>query len=413
MPHCEINKPEFDNTPEILYNLIEQLKKYAPLLPHLDSLISKPPDALESDLKGESEMSKRYKQRVRIGVDENNKPIYKWADGYSIDELNDSIVRIYIEHDLLGRLTNRKLFQEDTKSGPIFREYMEKWFETYKVPTLKATTCRGYRSNMRMHIYPFFGEMRLNEIHTSHIQTFLNERQHLARNTMHTMLVLISEVLQSAFEDGLIETNPAASKRLSIPSKGRKERNALKPEQLKSVIEGIPLLTNPDERRLLALLVFTGMRRGEVLGLRWEDIDFEKKLIHVEQNVTFAENQPHVGDTKTKSGKRPIPLDPRLSDFLLPHAEKGYIIGGENPITDMVFRRLYRNIGSTVELHGATPHVFRHTYITALAKSGADLKTVQKISGHADISTTLNIYTHTMEAEVQKAGTMVAGLIGA
>lgn len=357
-------------------------------------------------------MSKRHKQRVKIGVDENNKPVYKWADGYSIDELNDNIARIYIEYGLLSRLTGRKLFAEDSRTSPIFREYMEKWFETYKEPSLKATTCRGYRSNMRMHIYPFFGEMRLNEIHTSHVQAFLNERQHLARNTMHTMLVLISEVLQSACEDGLIETNPAASKRLSIPSKGRKERNALKPEQLKSVIEGIRTLTNPDERRLLALLVFTGMRRGEVLGLRWEDIDFEKKLIHVEQNVTFAENQPHIGDTKTKSGKRLIPLDPRLSEFLMPHGTSGYIIGGKSPVTDMVFRRLYRNISKTIELYGATPHVFRHTYITALAKSGVDLKTVQKISGHADISTTLNIYTHTMEAEVQKAGSMVAGLIG-
>ena len=412
-PTTDINNITFDKSPESLYNLIKQLEQYRPLLSLLDNRKS-PPDALKSDLKGESDMSKRHKQRVKIGLDENNKPIYKWVDGYSIDELNDNIVKVYIEYDLLGRLTKKKLFAEEgSRAKPTFKEYMDKWFETYKTPTLKPTTLRGYRSNMQTHIYPFFGEKRIDEIHTDDIQTFMNERQHLARNTMHTMLVLISEVLESACEDGLIEVNPAASKRLSIPSKGKKERDALKPEQIKEIIEAIPTLGNPDERKLLALLIFTGMRRGEVLGLRWEDIDFAKKLIHVEQNVTFAENQPRVGSTKTKSGKRIIPLDDRLAEFLKPFGKSGYIIGGEKPVTDMVFRRLYRNISEKVNLYGATPHVFRHTYITMLAKSGVDLKTVQKISGHADISTTLNINTHTREAEIQNAGVRLAGLMGA
>ena len=188
----------------------------------------------------------------------------------------------------------------------------------------------------------------------------------------------------------------------------------MKPEQLKSIIQGIATELDDDgERRMIALFVFTGMRRGEVLGLRWEDIDFKKKLIHVERSVTYAHNQPEITSTKTASGKRVIPLDERLEALLKPVISSGYVLGGNEPLTNMVFRRLYKNIGDKVNLFGATPHIFRHSYITTLAKTDLDLKTIQRISGHANISTTLSIYTHTREEEIQEAGAKVGKLLGA
>ena len=204
------------------------------------------------------------------------------------------------------------------------------------------------------------------------------------------MLILFKQIMASAFEDRLIPFDPAVSKRITIPSTGKKTRDALTPEQVKAIIEAIPTLVDPDERRMLALFVFTGMRRGEVLGLRWEDIDFKKKLIHVERNITYAHNQPEIGSTKTNSGKR----------------------SGAEPMTQMVFRRVFRHIQKNVELFGATPHIFRHTYITTLAKANVDLKTIQRISGHANITTTLNIYTHTREEEIQEAGDKIGELLG-
>ncbi len=358
-------------------------------------------------------MAKRHKQRVRIGTNERGEPVFKWADGYSIDELNDNIVRIYIENGLLERLTGKPVLPE-TGSCPTFREYAGKWFETYKAGNLKPTTCKGYISNMERHLYPFFGDRRLDEITTDLIQQFLNEKASLARSTVHTMFVLFGEVMASACEDKLIPSDPSKSKRLVIPSKGKMVREALTPEQIKSIIKGIATeLKDDDERRMLALFLFTGMRRGEVLGLKWEDIDFDRKLIHVERSVTYAHNQPEIGDTKTHSGKRSIPLDERLDAFLRPYGAAGFVLGGEAPLTNMVFRRLYKRIGEKINLYGATPHVFRHSYITTLAKADVDLKTIQRISGHANITTTLNIYTHTREEEIQKAGAKVGKLLGA
>jgi integrase len=138
----------------------------------------------------------------------------------------------------------------------------------------------------------------------------------------------------------------------------------------------------------------------------------DKKLIHVERNVTYAHNQPEIGSTKTNSGKRSIPLDSRLAEFLKPHCSAGYVLGGAEPMTQMVFRRVFKHIQRNVELFGATPHIFRHTYITTLAKANVDLKTIQRISGHANITTTLNIYTHTREEEIQEAGDKIGELLG-
>ena len=403
---------QVDITPETLYNLNKLVEQNASLLALLENHKTGPQDALKSELKGVSDMNKRFRQRVRIGVDQAGKPIYKWATGYSVDELNDSIVRIYFENNMAGKFMDEAVAPKPTNC-PTFQEYAEKWYQTYKAAALKHTTARSYTSALSLHLYPFFGKMKLNEITVELIQQFLNEKEYLAYSTVHSMLIVFNNIMASAFEDELIPTNPAASKRIKITSRGKTERTALTPEQVTDIIHQIDTkLKGDDERRMITLFLFTGMRRGEVLGLKWEDIDLQKKLIHVERNVTYAHNQPEIGSTKTNSGKRVIPMDDRLIEYLKPFGKSGFVLGGEAPISNMVFRRLDKSIKRQIDLHGATPHVFRHTYITTLAKAGIDLKTIQRISGHANITTTLNIYTHTREEEIQAAGAKVGKLIG-
>ena len=261
MRTCEKNNLTLDNrrgqteskidiTPETFYNLSKLVEQCAPLLSLLENHKTDPSDVLKSEMKGVSDMTKRHKQRVKIGVNENGDPIYKWAQGYSIDELNDNIVGIYIEHGLLERVKGGKsLMQNAVKKSPCptFREYVPKWFHTYKECQLKPTTIKGYLSNLRKHIYPCIGDMRLDEITTDDIQRFLNEKEYLARNTVHTMFVLIGEIFASAYEDKLIPSDPSKSKRLTIVSKRKTERDALKPEQLKSIIQGIATELDDDD----------------------------------------------------------------------------------------------------------------------------------------------------------------------
>ncbi len=145
----------------------------------------------------------------------------------------------------------------------------------------------------------------------------------------------------------------------------------------------------------MSLLIYTGERRGEVLGLRWEDIDFENGLISVQRAVTFVKGKPFVGEPKSKAGYREIPILPELKQCLEKYRKKeGYIIGdGEEPITETGFKRRYERIGKQIDLHGATPHVFRHTFLT-MASDKVDTKTLQMIAGHSSYTITFNRYVH-------------------
>ena len=228
--------PTVDN-PEINSYTLEQIRAVlAPYLPNLENHIKSHVNA-NSDEKGVSEMAKTYKQRVKVGVTEDKEPIYKWALGHTVEELNDNIVRLYVEYGMIDKFIHfDKALEVGRVDIPTFKEYANKWFDTYKKPKLKPTTLQGYRSNMKMHLFPAFGDMRLDDITVDTLQKFLNDRVNLAKNTVHTMFVLFSEIMDSAFEDRYIQSNPAKSKRITIPSTKKKERQALSPEQLRLII---------------------------------------------------------------------------------------------------------------------------------------------------------------------------------
>lgn len=189
-------------------------------------------------------------------------------------------------------------------------------------------------------------------------------------------------------------------------------------------------LVEPGEDKTMHLfayfLLYTGMRRGELLGLRWEDIDRENKLIHVRRNVYYVGNNPHTKDPKTEAGKRSIVLLDVLA-AALPNGGKGYVFGGEKPLTKSAFRkgwlRLCREFGLvTVEerKHYAegnkheyvqhiykptvTPHQFRHAYASMLDDAGIDEMGAKTLMGHASISVTKDIYTHIRERKKARVG---------
>ena len=106
-----------------------------------------------------------------------------------------------------------------------------------------------------------------------------------------------------------------------------------------------------------------------------------------------------------------IPLDERLVNILRPHRQlNGFIIGdGLRPVTERTFVRTWQRIGKTINLHDATPHVFRHTYLTIAASSGLDIKTLQAIAGHADIQMTMNCSVHKREEKIIEANDLISG----
>ncbi len=367
-------------------------------------------------------MASNCKRRIRIGTDEKGKPITKWACGRTEDEVNDSIVRIYIEYGLIESLLSsggpagecvRKMLsstKEQKENGISFEAYTLNWMERYK-GSLKETTRKGYVSYLSKHLLPSFGNMNLLEISVDDIQDYLNDRKHLARKTLREHLVFLRQIFDSAIEDGKMLANPARSKKLRNPSDTVTIRDALPLEVAVQILRDIGCLAESD-RRLMALLLLTGMRRGEVLGLRWEDIDFEKKMISVQRNVTFPTNQPNITTPKTENGVRQVPMDDNLIILLdRPAHAKGYVIGGRKPITLMAYRWMYEKIERQVDLHEATAHIFRHSYLTLLDAAGVDPKTLQSIAGHGDFKITKTRYVHGRDKDISAAGAKLSSLM--
>ena len=148
-------------------------------------------------------------------------------------------------------------------------------------------------------------------------------------------------ILESARQDGLIDKNPAGDRRITNPSHRKTVRNALPVEDVKTIIEYLNALDNIDDRRCHALLIFTRMRCGEVLGLRWENIDLQNGVIHVLRNMTFPKgmNEPYIGTSKTESGVRDIPFLLMVLDYLKPQGTESFVLGGERPTMLSMHRR--------------------------------------------------------------------------
>lgn len=337
-----------------------------------------------------------HRQRVKLPDG-----TYRWVQGKTHDELNDAIVRVYVESGRIAEFMN--VSTPTPRKRTNFKELGEKWFTTYK-SGLKEMSKRDYRYQLDKLLYPTFADTFIQDIKLTDIQQFLNDHPGTAKSTLRKSIIVLDQMFHLAIRDELTDTNPVDKKLLKYPSDTVQERNALEPDVFDSIIAQIPRLTRENDRRMLALFCFTGMRRGEIAGLKWTDIDTDKNIITVQRNVTYPGNEPVIGTPKSKKGYRAIPLDPRLLQYLGEFGGDEFIFGGDAPLTRSAFMSIFHHIGTIVNLHGASCHIFRHTYATTMNNAGVDPKTLQSIMGHADIATTMNIYTHTNNGNIQDAG---------
>lgn len=189
-----------------------------------------------------------------------------------------------------------------------------------------------------------------------------------------------------------------------VISKTVTERKALTQTEARDIIAHLDCLEG-NEKTLVSIGLYTGMRRGEILALRWEDIDFSDNLIYVRHGVTFSNNRPVLGMPKSKAGIRSVPLKPELKEVLQSCPEKsGFVIqnthAADTPITETTYRRMWARINRKIDMHGATMHCLRHTYAT-LTEAHTDTVTLMSVLGHTDPKTTKR-YTHVVSENVRK-----------
>ena len=148
------------------------------------------------------------------------------------------------------------------------------------------------------------------------------------------------------------------------------------------------------------------MRREEVLGLRWADVDIDRLRIDVHNTITFKGNEAVEGPTKTEKGNRIIPLNPALLPWLT-HTDDNQEFVIQDAVTQQTVKCMWRRIKNQINVYGATPHCFRHTFATVCHRNGMDDKTLQAVGGWADIATMRDVYTHTQEQDLSRAASMM------
>lgn len=293
---------------------------------------------------------------------------------------------------------------EPTKGSPLFNGYAEEWFETIRKPTVKYRRYLEGRGILHNYLLPYFEGKRLDEIKYKDVAAYFAQPsiQRLAASTAGNHGEMLNMIFRMAVKDELTDRNPAVDFKQYLP-KRKTEREALSAETAREIIDKLPRLKDAD-RLFISLLIFTGIRRGEALGLQVKDIDRAAKRLHVRQGVTFEHNRPKISPPKTKQSVRTIPImDGFPFELLEGMKPDDFVLGGAEPWTETTLRRCWERIREKIGLNRITPHIFRHTYATLAIGAGLDLKTVQGLLGHATAYTTANIYAHIQQEKVLAA----------
>lgn len=303
------------------------------------------------------------------------------------------------------REINKKIlaYSQRAEIGRPFCEIADEWWEGAE-PKLALQSIRSYKLAMSRAV-TFFNDTPAKNITAKDIQKYLTAlvKQGYSQKVVSNHRMVVNRILDYAVMEGDIELNPCASVKTptDLPKTAR-EAASRSDEQI--IKDNVDLWLFP----FIALM--TGMRKGEILALKWKDIDFEKNYIYVTKSVAHDGNKPVIKTPKTEAGTRTVPLLLSLKAELLKRKGKPdeYIVSddGKTPLTNRRFITLYDNYRKATGIT-ATAHQLRHSFATIAFEADLDPKSVQEILGHKQLSTTMDIYTQFREKKLSAAAELL------
>lgn len=329
------------------------------------------------------------------------------------------------------------IFEEECKSrsagGMVkFEIFAEEWFSEYAKPNLRNTTF-NFLYHQRLRVYRAIGDTSMEKITVRQLQEFINSLSKdganevngkpLSPKTVRHVLSLVSDIFAYAVRMGIARENPCV--RVVLPKLVRKEKKIYTVEETVRLME--LLRKEPVKyRAFFYLLIYSGCRRGELLGLEWRDVDFANCLISIRRTSCYTPDRGTYTDTtKTEQSKRTLKLPQEVMDILCElrefqlrqadifgdkWVESGRLFTKENgepqhPNTSYHWLEKFcaRN---GLPFYGL--HSFRHLFASLLVSNGVDIVTVSGVLGHSAVSTTSNIYCHMLEDARVRASDTVA-----
>ncbi len=299
-----------------------------------------------------------------------------------------------------------------------FGEWLKRWHQSYVVTNTRSRTADSYKSEIRNHIIPSLGQVRLSDLRPQHLQEYYaralsggrkDGRGGLSARTVTYHHRLISESLKYAVRNGVLPRNPAEM--VDPPRRSRPEIAILAPRHIPRFLAAI----RESQFLVLFFTAFaTAMRQGEILALTWRDIDLERGFISVTKSLTKRSGVIEVNETKTAYSRRRIDMSASLVRMLREHRRdeegRGKMLDRPLEETDLAFcypvnrpcdpTTVSRNFTRLIRRAGLPYlnfHGLRHSHASLLIASGVDIKTVSARLGHASTSFTLDTYGHLLK----------------
>lgn len=321
------------------------------------------------------------------------------------------------EAELAALEIEKKLFVGDVdiikNSNITVADWVEQYLELYS-RQLRESTLKIRKVRLRNHIIPYFGNTKLQKITKAEYQKFINEKlETLKESTVKGMHGFFMVVINKAVEHDILERNRLKGVVISKEDKEEKVK-FLNREEYDHFLK-VAKTFDYDEYVSVYTLLRTGMRKGELLALTWDDIDFDNRIISIDKN----RNSLGVFPPKTKKSNRAISIDKKLANEL----KKLRLWQKENKLKTFSYQeskyvavdkigKLYHewklniiitNICKKAKMNKISPHALRHTHAVMLLESGVDIKTVSDRLGHTTISMTADVYLHVSRKQENEA----------
>ena len=360
----------------------------------------------------------RWEARIIIGHKNDGSPMYKSAfaktQKSALKQLHQ-LIDLYRDVDLT----------EDCRM--TLGEWLDKWLDEYMIFTIRESTLDSYRAMVKNQVKPFIGSKQISSLTTADMQKFYNKikkegrvREHpihgktLADSMVRGVHMMLHEALDVAVRERLLVKNPTNG--TTVPKCNYPEKQILGDSQLDTFLEAIKGEEYWDA--FFYVEVMTGLRRGEICGLKWQDINFEENKLQVKRSVSVKKGGGvSIGETKTETGVRSILMPPSVADVLQNRKQTAItewvfpnFMHPEQPISPATAYRKLKIILKHAGLPLIRFHDLRHTFATHATHGGVDPKTLAGILGHTNASFTLDTYTH-VTSDMQKAASNIVGNI--
>lgn len=320
------------------------------------------------------------------------------------------------------------------RNSPTVADYVETWI-SLNTPGMKHKYKESTVGALRNHVVPVIGTLELSAVRPDDVQQVMSKIAERSESLCAKVRQAMRKVFRAAKQNGLIDADPCEE----LKGRGKKKKRVrpLSPEQVQTLLDAV---ADTPAETFVRLALYAGLRREEALGLQWDSVDLDSPVpsLTVERTVTFAGNRPVLDDDlKSTAAYRTIPIPKQLSEHLqkikIACEGSGFVLTGSKSLpTNSYWKNLWRYVTArqageasyrkttggkvekvmfqrelgaksrggdfyySIDFH-VTPHQLRHTYCTTLILSGANIKRVQYLMGHADIRVTLEIYSHLIE----------------